>query len=1209
MSQTRIFDFGAQDLTSLLNTQDTGMLLSGVYLGYILGAGAGARDVSVSMVTNPNDSAAVIGVLHTRDGVTVIEDADLADLTIVAANDDDRIDSVVGVYAYNTGKPPNVMSYTVREGTPGTTAFVDLLSGATASIQVETFTTSADFDNWRVTTEAGTGGVLVKVYESNGTLVESFDGITRANAEATINGVSEFIWVTVLTAGSPGEPDTGQDLTFTGGVDPVPFTLGPNDYLLGRVYVRKNQATVDAVDIQTVEHLVASQPRAEAAEFELGRGFNSRVMRGLVLSEGTGPTFTSVSSGAFIAETGRRVEVTGTADAFSTTEPSTGTAKIQGFYVAYRSYMDEGHETTAGPTFFSAEGAEAIYAPAASAQPLQPTYGEVLAAAAAANISITKGAQFYYLGYRVVAKDSNGNLVQHPPVTGERIGERGIYEVHDGVTSRDVSSPYGGWRGLHALISDLKALEAVEFDSFIDSREPEHGDMRRDVEVRLRGFFIADERLFLPPYVVLSGPAVILPLVRVPLRLSGARYAYNGVDPTWTAIEDPDQTGVVGYPGSARRIQVTIETPYQLGTSLVGRNLDRRSGAGITVEFNTDPVGTELIPAAKAVVKSDWVFSIVLTTAEEATFNPIVDNTAHVTLRSSGSGARDLAILGGEFGEAVFHTNWTENLVVERLAAPIVEIRDNRRGRVEGVRCGSWDSWVDDPIWSSAEFSRYEDIVITGNVASPAANLGYGEMRCSYSGVSFLSSTHPMRIYSNYSSYSEVHAGPEILYGASRLVQEAMNTVSGTLSALPVRGTIVVYGTENIVNESLATANGTVGPYAGNVSVWPLNEGGSVVPGTVVISTQDGSGDVIQSGINPTILAQARTDRARIGNLSGMSISSVGRVLKLSGAPSGGNNGDFFISRYVSATEVEVVNPNAVAGETATAWSEVEPGEIHDDGNGNLVQRVGTIRGSVDYNTGDISVTFPGVVTNNQLVYVSYQRAMMLQDDSDGNLRDPWDSHTLTVRGTIDYTTGDYVLGAPSDPLLFTPTTLNVAFAKEGAVVVSHITNQVGGRYNSLRMVPGLLVLDGDADDNHIGVVDDVIMRNGTFWGPRRNIIDRLRGSLLNWMPDPAPIPLENKVTGKNRFRTGTASYGGFEGTKVTLDPPMPSTDYTVFLTTTSVGEGVAADVGPAVVLDTERELTGFTVRNIGWQTGGADEPSTIPTFRWLAVIIDPAEL
>lgn len=68
--------------------------------------------------------------------------------------------------------------------------------------------------------------------------------------------------------------------------------------------------------------------------------------------------------------------------------------------------------------------------------------------------------------------------------------------------------------------------------------------------------------------------------------------------------------------------------------------------------------------------------------------------------------------------------------------------------------------------------------------------------------------------------------------------------------------------------------------------------------------------------------------------LTGMTVSSVGRFMTISGAASGGNNGTFLIAAYVSATSVSVANASGVASDAnsgSIVWTERNPYSLQDD--------------------------------------------------------------------------------------------------------------------------------------------------------------------------------------------------------------------------------------------------------------------------------------
>lgn len=120
----------------------------------------------------------------------------------------------------------------VRVGTSalakGSAEFVDSLATPSLKFEALTYGTHADFI--KVTISTAASGVRVDVIEITPqgaeVNIETFTGVTRANAESLINGVSALVTVSVLTAGTPGEPDIGQESTLAGGNDGITGSAG-----------------------------------------------------------------------------------------------------------------------------------------------------------------------------------------------------------------------------------------------------------------------------------------------------------------------------------------------------------------------------------------------------------------------------------------------------------------------------------------------------------------------------------------------------------------------------------------------------------------------------------------------------------------------------------------------------------------------------------------------------------------------------------------------------------------------------------------------------------------------------------------------------------------------------------------------------------------------------------------------------------------------
>lgn len=88
-----------------------------------------------------------------------------------------------------------------------------------------------------------------------------------------------------------------------------------------------------------------------------------------------------------------------------------------------------------------------------------------------------------------------------------------------------------------------------------------------------------------------------------------------------------------------------------------------------------------------------------------------------------------------------------------------------------------------------------------------------------------------------------------------------------------------------------------------------------------------------QSGSSLSIISFSM-GLATITGLSGMTASSIGKYLTISGANSAPNNGSFLISEFISASSVKIINSSAVAPDSnngSISWLEKEPYSLADD--------------------------------------------------------------------------------------------------------------------------------------------------------------------------------------------------------------------------------------------------------------------------------------
>jgi hypothetical protein len=129
--------------------------------------------------------------------------------------------------------------YIVRVGDPAYLAEAEdtaVDGSAVDSVTFKSITPGTDFNGILVNVVSPSDGsyaFAVEVETAEGILLERFDDLNRANVEAAINDVSEYITATVLTAGTPGEPATGQNLTLAGGNDGLPGTGLDPSYVIG----------------------------------------------------------------------------------------------------------------------------------------------------------------------------------------------------------------------------------------------------------------------------------------------------------------------------------------------------------------------------------------------------------------------------------------------------------------------------------------------------------------------------------------------------------------------------------------------------------------------------------------------------------------------------------------------------------------------------------------------------------------------------------------------------------------------------------------------------------------------------------------------------------------------------------------------------------------------------------------------------------------
>lgn len=128
MARTRYLDYRAEDSTELLNDTLRGILMSGVYLGYVVGlGGSGGWWLKFTHDTDPDNTGEVLGVIVTPDGVIIQENANQDDIVLGAApGGADEIHWVVASYTYNKALPNNDVVYLVKTAVaPATPTLTD----------------------------------------------------------------------------------------------------------------------------------------------------------------------------------------------------------------------------------------------------------------------------------------------------------------------------------------------------------------------------------------------------------------------------------------------------------------------------------------------------------------------------------------------------------------------------------------------------------------------------------------------------------------------------------------------------------------------------------------------------------------------------------------------------------------------------------------------------------------------------------------------------------------------------------------------------------------------------------------------------------------------------------------------------------------------------------------------------------------------------
>lgn len=660
MTQQRIFDFGSDDLTLLLNRRFQGIIPNGVYSGYILSAGSGL-DIEVTGEADPRDQDGSVGIIHTKSGVTVFDLETAQTITMDPTPPLDRIDALVLSYLYSATKPVPVATIQKRQGTTGqhgTIVFQDAAS--IASIRVETKYAREGFNNWSVEVQAGTIGGTWRLVVKNleGEQVEQHNNLTRATANSIS---SNLITVEVLTASSPGEPNTGQSGSFSGCSDPgLPPITALSDHLLGTVYRWRGEAgNLDPTGIRTyIAESIDQKPFTE----QLAKYFKPQVLWGLSLTRGSARDFLSLSAGAINTPDNRVVEISDSPDFLNLIlelpiDFPTTNYGVKGQILALVHQPENvTKERTPDIRYTIVWGETKTYDSVNSrfADTLEePTQSKINA-----HISSMDPRRYdpgwdsdedYYfattLGHITLLNDNN-SLYSEVVSTGRMETGVSIY-VPDGSSAEQSSgSQYCGWSGLQLALKRIDSLRGQTYNTLSDENEIREG---RDSHIILEGYYRANGMIVVPPGVKISGRSRIVGKEANFFRVGGKALKYDATNALWSsAVDSLDQVGVP--PGGAR-IDITIAPTYRTGFNLRELYLQANEYLSISILDEVTTVNRLTFEDTKDYkwfeVLEDWKFSLVFTSDQLAVFDPRSSAVASISMKQSRSKLEDMTFVGG----------------------------------------------------------------------------------------------------------------------------------------------------------------------------------------------------------------------------------------------------------------------------------------------------------------------------------------------------------------------------------------------------------------------------------------------------------------------------------------------------------------------------------------------------------------------------------
>lgn len=240
---------------------------------------------------------------------------------------------------------------------------------------------------------------------------------------------------------------------------------------------------------------------------------------------------------------------------------------------------------------------------------------------------------------------------------------------------------------------------------------------------------------------------------------------------------------------------------------------------------------------------------------------------------------------------------------------------------------------------SSSDFQNKDSFIYVSAVNGNDANDGFQRDLALFAG----GTTQTPTVFSGTSTTVETAGGstvlaltPSALIGKELVLFKALPTSAGALATAVIKTRQARLITGNTATGFTVSPAFNVNPVVGDTLVVvsplktidaamgraPLSWGGK----NQIIMASEGGALAGQTGAAASTAASpAGSPFMTINGLTGMTANSVGNLLSCTNAASAGNNGDAFpIVTFNSATSVDVMNPNGVAGGAAITWVELQ---------------------------------------------------------------------------------------------------------------------------------------------------------------------------------------------------------------------------------------------------------------------------------------------